>query len=354
MPTTGPVISTSASVAARWAEKLTSVVTASSSSRALLQKCATGLSEIKLTAASGTPSRKNPPTASATWSSIQRVRRRDALWQRLHQSFDRDSMERRILRTHPRVREMLDVWLESDANQETERMSSCSSSSGGTSALLPEIPATAQSKIKEFLAKLELQLDSADSVSSRGNKALSATSGKNDNSTSARTGCDSWASSKIPSPACQSSLQRLQQQKQRVEADVSSLRFLYQRILSQDTLSRGPAKFPSTYLRLGPQFPFQPGTYYALMQRANALKGHELTKPIRLRTLDEKGNDLVPAPQDEAPGAAEADGEDPGQMVVDDDPWSRPQRAHKAVDPWRDGIFDQEDFLADRKRHYQY
>mmetsp|Transcript_36501 Transcript_36501/g.66901 ORF Transcript_36501/g.66901 Transcript_36501/m.66901 type:complete len:213 (+) Transcript_36501:68-706(+) len=128
----------------------------------------------------------------------------------------------------------------------------------------------------------------------------------------------------------------LQQQQSCLEADPSSVpkevqeqaassknpqvRWLVKRLMSGESLHRGPPHFPSVLLQRGPQFPFEPHELLYLRQHADTLKGTELTKPVELPEQPE---------QDPAAGG--------GQPDV-------PPR-----DLWAEGCLDDDDFIDHRK-----
>lgn len=93
------------------------------------------------------------------------------------------------------------------------------------------------------------------------------------------------------------------------------IRFLLRRIESGDPMSRGPAHFPSTLLKKGPSFPFQPSEHSVLFKHVGSLRGHELTKDVKLN----------PNPPAEIP-------------------------ARRPVGQWETGCWDEDDFLPDRRR----
>eukprot|EP00392_Amoebophrya_sp_AT5.2_P010464 g10526.t1 len=223
-------------------------------------------------------------------------------------------MERRLLRTHAKVGGLLSAWVQAEELEAEE--------------LDPEVDGG---------------VGSTSNDNSRGGHQ------KGHQNKPAGGGGGATGNNKLP-PISPFTLARLEAycdsvSSAGIEHDAASLRFLLRRIQSGDPLSRGPAAFPSTYLRLGPQFPFQPGSYHALVKRAGSLRGHELTKPIVLKGLAEEG-----AAGDEGGSHDGEVGEVPGGHG------QVPVRATvaKKLDPWRDGIFDQDDFLTDRKRWYQY
>merc|ERR1711862_885343 len=98
------------------------------------------------------------------------------------------------------------------------------------------------------------------------------------------------------------------------ESQDTALRFLLRRLESGDPMSRGPAHFPSTLLKKGPQFPYQPGEVHALMKRLGSLRGHELTTDVKLNMK----------PPSEIPTRA-------------------------PIGQWETGCYDDDDFLCDRK-----
>ncbi|CAD7940012.1 unnamed protein product [Amoebophrya sp. A25] len=232
------------------------------------------------------------PTREATWRSIRRTRMRDALWKRLHSAFDPDTMERRIIRTHPHMLNFLNVWVDYEMDTMDQRRNRNPGFEDDEN-LIPAVPEEVREGLEAFLTSDE----------------------------------------QAPQP-------------QMCADERSKLRFLLQRLVSGDPLSRGPAHFPSTYLRLGPQYPFQPGHYLALQKRAGSLKGHELTKRIHLKGLDmdENGVAITRAGEDGGEGRAGEDGHQETALHI-------PKR-RREPDLWRDGCFDQEDFLCDRKRWY--
>mmetsp|Transcript_47793 Transcript_47793/g.84146 ORF Transcript_47793/g.84146 Transcript_47793/m.84146 type:complete len:185 (+) Transcript_47793:90-644(+) len=63
------------------------------------------------------------------------------------------------------------------------------------------------------------------------------------------------------------------------DADV---RWLVRRLLSKESMHRGPAHFPSTLLQRGPQYPFQPQELTYLRTRVGSLRGTELTERVEL------------------------------------------------------------------------
>eukprot|EP00397_Hematodinium_sp_SG-2012_P059981 GEMP01077579.1.p1 GENE.GEMP01077579.1~~GEMP01077579.1.p1 ORF type:complete len:183 (+),score=50.48 GEMP01077579.1:87-635(+) len=82
--------------------------------------------------------------------------------------------------------------------------------------------------------------------------------------------------------------------------------------------SRGLPHFPSTLLRRGPKYPFEPYEMLILRQKLGSLRGHELTRPITLPD--------VPPPV--------------------------PRRDAHMKDMWHEEVRDDDDLIDVRKRPY--
>mmetsp|Transcript_31326 Transcript_31326/g.89911 ORF Transcript_31326/g.89911 Transcript_31326/m.89911 type:complete len:180 (-) Transcript_31326:80-619(-) len=71
-------------------------------------------------------------------------------------------------------------------------------------------------------------------------------------------------------------------QKQAQSSKIPEVRWLVRRLLSRETLHRGPPHFPSTLQQQGPQYPFETWDLNYLRTRTGSIRGTELNKPAQM------------------------------------------------------------------------
>lgn len=112
-------------------------------------------------------------------------------------------------------------------------------------------------------------------------------------------------------------------------------------------LSRGPAHFPSVYLRKGPSYPFQVSEFRGMTKRAGSLRGHEMTTPLRLKGLNRRPSLPQPGSTGDESGTVTGAGQSQSLMWKGEAVPIRKQQKG-----WDNGCFDDDDFIADRRRPY--